>query len=174
MTKAPILSVIALSIIAFAAQPATQVHAFGAGSGTVVDVENEKQIRALYEDFETGWNTHNADQMADMWALDGDHLEPDGRSAQGREEVRMLFTKQHASFFKDTILDLSIDSVWFVSGNVALIDGTYSVAGIKDPAGTQLPTREGHLTSVLLFEKDRWWIAASRLAIPIKVPWRQD
>lgn len=86
----------------------------------------------------------------------------------------MLLTKQHESVFKSTILDLTIKSVWFVTGNVALVDGSYSLAGILDPEGNQLPAREGDLTSILIFEKDRWWIAASRLMIPAPLPWRPE
>lgn len=167
-------ALIALFAFTFAAFPLTKAHGFGAGGGITTDVENEKQIRLLYEEFETGWNLHDPDKVADMWALDGDHQEPDGRSAKGREEVRMLLTKQHERVFKDTVLDLSIKSVWFVSRNIALIDGTYSLAGIIDPEGKQLPARDGHLTSVLIFEKDRWWIAASRLMIPTSLPWRTE
>lgn len=160
--------VLALALIA-----PSNVLAF-ATAAPAEDIANEKLIRSLYEDFETGWNTHQPDRMADMWAIDGDHQEPDGHIAKGREEVRELFTKQHKSIFGQTTLDLTIDSVWFITRAVALIDGKYSISGIVGPDGTAIPQRRGHLTSILMLEKSRWSIAASRLMIPTQLPYKPE
>ena len=105
--------------------------------------------------------------------LDGDHREPDGTMYKGRDEVLALFRKQHGSFFKDTTLALDIDDVWFITANVALIDGTYTLSGAKLPDGTALPPRKGHLTAVFLKEQGRWWIEASRLMIPTALPYKK-
>ena len=89
-------------------------------------------------------------------------------------EVRALFAKQHEVVFAKTKLTLTVASVWFISEEVALVDGSYSITGIVDPKGTEIPERKGLLTSVLLKEKGKWWIAASRLMIPAPLPWRRD
>jgi uncharacterized protein (TIGR02246 family) len=138
------------------------------------DIANEKLIRSLYENFESAWNTHEGDRMADMWAIDGDHVEPDGHVAKGREEVRDLFTKQHTAIFGETTLDLTIDSVWFITRAVALIDGQYSISGIVGPEGKAIPQRRGRLTSILILEKNRWLIAASRLMVPTQLPYKPE
>ena len=49
------------------------------------DQKEEKKIRELYNVFEDAWNAHTIDKMAEQWALDGDHREPDGHLAKGRE-----------------------------------------------------------------------------------------
>ena len=140
--------------------------------GVRSDEKNEEAIRALYKSFMEAWNRHDPAALAMMWTLDGDHAEPDGHHADGRDAVLDLLTKQHGSVFKTTELMLTIEDVWFVTENVALVDGTYSITGIVAPDGTQLPPRKGNLTSVLLFENDKWWIAADRLMIPATLPWR--
>lgn len=145
--------------------------AFGVASPSA-DVEAEKVIRALYADFVKMWNEHDAEAMGAKWALDGDHVEPDGTVAKGRHEVKELLAKQHASVFAKTTLTLEISSVWFVSANVALIDGTYAVSGIQDLEGNPIPPRAGRLSSLLIQEKDDWWIAASRLMIPTSLPYK--
>ena len=137
------------------------------------DRQEEKKIRALYNEFEDAWNAHKVDAMAEMWTLDGDHQEPDGHVAKGKEDLRDLFRKQHESVFKTTVLDLSIESVWFITADVALIDGNYSVAGIVAPDGKELPARHGHLTAVLLKEGKTWHIAASRLMLPTTLPYKK-
>jgi len=138
------------------------------------DRREEKKIRELYNAFEDAWNAHKIDVMADMWGLDGDHQEPDGHIAKGREDVRALFRKQHDTVFKNTVLDLSIDSVWFITADVVLVDGKYSLVGIVGPDGKDLPGRQGHLTAILLKEGDKWQIAASRLMIPTSLPYKHE
>ncbi len=44
------------------------------------------------------------------------------------------------------------------------------VAGIVAPDGKELPPRKGRLSSILLQERGKWWIAASRLMIPAPLP----
>ena len=107
-----------------------------------------------------------------MYAIDGDLMEPDGATAKGRQEVERHYTDEHAMAFKNTELKLTVDSVWFVTGEVALVDGTYLVVGAVDPNGQPLPPRKGLLTSVLIKEDGTWHLAASRSMIPIPLPWR--
>jgi len=138
------------------------------------DQVNEAAIRKLYSEFTTAWNRHDPAAMAKLWTIDGDHLDPDGRMVKGRDELIGLFTKQHTTVFKSTVLDLDIDAVWFVTGSMALVDGSYALVGATDPKGNPLPVRKGHLTSVLLHEGGGWSIAASRLMIPAPLPWRDE
>ncbi|MBI5505285.1 MAG: SgcJ/EcaC family oxidoreductase [Deltaproteobacteria bacterium] len=155
---------------------AAGVQAAGAfGSGMPAsDVANEKLVRKLYETFVNEWNAHRVNDMADLWAIDGDHVDPDGRMVKGRDEVRALFTKQHEVVFAKTKLTLTVASVWFVSEDIALVDGTYAITGIVDPKGNEIAERKGLLTSILLKEKGNWLIEASRLMIPAPLPWRRD
>lgn len=136
------------------------------------DVMNEEAIRKLYDQFIAAWNKHDAKGMAAMWVEDGDEVEPDGHVAKGRAELTKMLGMQHESVMKKTKLTLTIDSVWFVSADVALVDGTYEVAGIVAPDGKELPPRKGRLSSILLNERGKWSIAASRLMIPAPLPWK--
>lgn len=136
------------------------------------DQVHEKSIRALYDRFEDAWNRHDTKALGAMWAIDGDHQEPDGRMVKGRAEVEALLAKQHATVFAKTEITLKIKDVWFMTADVALVDGFYSVNGIRDPKGNELPTRSGHLTAILMRERGEWAIAASRLMIPAGLPWK--
>ena len=136
------------------------------------DIVNEEAIRTLYEQFTAAWNKHDVPAMTSHWAEDGDHVEPDGQVAKGRDQVIELFKKQHASIFKSSHLALKIDTVWFITSDVALIDGTYELSGVVLPDGTAIPARKGRLSTNLLNEQGRWWIVASRLMIPMALPYK--
>lgn len=161
---------IAVPVFAQGAPPTARP---GAG-GLNVDLVNDDQIRELYTKFADAWNKHDVATMASLWTIDGDHQEPDGRHAKGRSEVLELFMQEHKTVFKDTHIDLKIETVWFVTGDVALIDGTYELTGATDPKGKAVPPRKGHLTAVLLKERGQWGVAASRLMIPLQLVWRDD
>lgn len=138
------------------------------------DVANEEVIRTLYAGFTDEWNKHDVRAMADRWLEDGDHIEPDGHVAKGRPEVYKLFKLEHDTVFKKTHLTLTVETVWFITQDLALVDGSYEVTGVVLPDGKEIPPRKGHLTSILLHEQKKWWIAASRLMIPVPLPYKKD
>jgi len=142
--------------------------------GIATDVKNEKLVRKLYEDLTDAWNRHDVATLSGMWAIDGDHLEPDGTRAKGRDAVTKLFRRQHDTVFKETSLDMNIEDVWFHGENMAIVDGNYVLNGAKLPDGTPLAARRGHFTAVLLHEDGRWQVAASRLMIPAPLPYKQS
>lgn len=154
---------------------ASAVHAVPLSNegGAATDLANEKIIRQLYQDFTASWNRHDTDALSGMWAIDGDHLEPDGTLAKGRKAVSQLLERQHSTAFKDTNLALRIEDVWFITAEVALVDGGYTISGVRTPDGAELPPRSGHLSAILLKEQDRWWIAASRLMVPAPLPYKK-
>jgi len=141
--------------------------------GIASDIADEKAIRALYTQFVKDWNQHDWQAIAAIWTIDGDHMEPDGSVAKGREAVGVFFKRGHEGAFKNTRLQLSIADVWFIGTDMALVDGGYAISGIVTPDGTPLPERRGHLTSVLIKEQGKWWIAASRLMIPTELPYKK-
>jgi uncharacterized protein (TIGR02246 family) len=134
----------------------------------------EKEIRARYAQFTEAWNRHDTGAMSAMWVAEGDHLEPDGRGVRGQSSVADLLKEQHATVFKKTSLALKIDTVWLVTDDVALADGTYELTGIVAPDGTAIPKRAGHLTSILVRKDGKWWIAGSRLMIPTALPYKKS
>lgn len=138
------------------------------------DIEQEAVIRKQFAAFTEAWNRHDANAMASFYALDADHVEPDLRMVRGRDQIEELFAAEHKTVFRDSKATLSIDSVWFVTENVALVDGAYEVVGVKGPDGKELPPGKGHLTGLLLRERDRWWVVASRSMQPRPPTWRAD
>lgn len=140
--------------------------------GAVTDVKNEKVVRETYQRFVEAWNRHDFEALANMYSIDGDHIEPDGDHADGRADVGLLLKRQHEGVFKKTHLMLNIADIWFITREVALVDGGYAISGIQTPDGKEIPERRGHLTAVLLFEDGKWWIVASRLMAPTELPYK--
>jgi uncharacterized protein (TIGR02246 family) len=141
--------------------------------GLKSDLANEAEIRKLYAQYTTSWNNHDPKAMASFWTIDGDYMEPDGRHAKGKTDVEKLFTVEQQSVFKNSTLALTIETVWFITQDVAMVDGKYDLSGVVDLEGKQLPTRSGHLTAVLMREDGTWKVAAGRAMIPVPLVYRE-
>jgi len=165
----PTGAVVLALVLALPGAAASQSNVGGAES----DVRNEKKVRELYERFTEAWNRHDPEALAALYAIDGDHTEPDGNHVDGRAAVALLFKRQHDTVFKHTRLLLQIADIWFMTSEVALVDGGYAISGIRTPDGEELPERRGRLTAVVLFENGQWLIAASRLMIPTELPYKR-
>ncbi len=170
--KTVLLVVTAVLCVATAAVAAETPKPRPGAGGPRSDLANDEAIRKLYAELTAAWNAHDTKRMASFWALDGDLVEPDGATAKGRSEVEKHYAEEHAMAFKNTTLALTVDSVWFITADVALVDGTYVVSGAVDPNNQPLPPRKGLLTSVLIREDGTWHVATSRSMIPIPLPWR--
>ncbi|MEW6269264.1 MAG: SgcJ/EcaC family oxidoreductase [Thermodesulfobacteriota bacterium] len=147
-----------------------EIQALG---GLKSDLEEEAAIRKLYAQYTEAWNRHDVPAMVSFWAIDGDYMEPDGRHARGRDEVEKLFTQEHRTAFKGSTLSLTIETVWFITENVAMVDGKYDLSGVVDLQGKHLPVRTGHLTAILLREDGTWKVAAGRAMIPVPLVYRE-
>lgn len=163
-----------LTVPVQAQPPPTKTPRVGAG-GPRTDLENDAKIRELFKEFAAAWNRHDFEAMKAMWTIDGDHQEPDGTIAKGREEVGKLFAKEHMTVFKNSHIRLKIHGVWFITADVALVDGSYDLVGVQDQHGKDVPPRRGSLTAILLHERGSGWrVAASRSMIPVPLIWRED
>ena len=147
-----------------------EVRAVG---GPKSDLENEAAIRKLYAQYTAAWNQHDPKTMVSFWTLDGDYMEPDGHLAKGKVDVEKLFTQEQQTVFKDSTLALTIETVWFITEDVAMVDGKYDLSGVRDLEGKQLPTRTGHLTAVLMREDGTWKVAAGRAMIPVALVYKE-
>jgi uncharacterized protein (TIGR02246 family) len=168
-----------LAIVVPAAAATTQDGVQGKGGevravgGPKSDLENEAAIRKLYAQYTAAWNQHDPKTMVSFWTLDGDYMEPDGHLAKGKADVEKLFTQEQQTVFKDSTLALTIETVWFITEDVAMVDGKYDLSGVRDLEGKQLPTRTGHLTAVLMREDGAWKVAAGRAMIPVALVYKE-
>jgi uncharacterized protein (TIGR02246 family) len=134
---------------------------------------HEAAIHATYKQFAQAWNQHDAAAMAALWTERGDHMEPDGRTVFGREEVQRLFAIEHGSVFKKSELHLAVEHVRMTSDDVAVVDGTYELFHATDTRGNAIGLRAGYFTSVVARDGDQWKVSANRLFLPQALIWRE-
>jgi uncharacterized protein (TIGR02246 family) len=100
--------------------------------------EDEAAIRKNAEDYVVAYNNHDAKTVAAMWSPDAVYLDPaTGDAAVGRQEIEKVFADTLADL-KDARLEVDVQSIDFVSPNVAVENGTVRVVQPnEEPVETQ-------------------------------------
>jgi uncharacterized protein (TIGR02246 family) len=94
-----------------------------ARDGRADQAEDEAAIRQNAKTYVAAYNNHDAEALAQMWSPDAVYMDPTtGQAAVGRAEIEKLFTETLANL-KDAKLDVNVESIDFVSPNVAIENG---------------------------------------------------
>jgi uncharacterized protein (TIGR02246 family) len=131
-------------------------------------MSDEDSIRRVAEDFAAAWG--DAKAIGELFAADGDALSLDGQMYSGRDQVEQRYADLFEGIYKDTTVTLTTTSVRLFQPDVAVVDGSFEIQGMKDADGNDLPTMTGMYVNVAVKEGDRWLIQSSRPMIPVKVP----
>jgi uncharacterized protein (TIGR02246 family) len=100
------------------------VLALGATSACADQAADEAAIRKNAETYVAAYNKHDAKALAAMWSPDAVYLDPStDETAVGREEIEKAFAETLVEF-KDAKLEVTVESVEFVSPNVAIETGS--------------------------------------------------
>jgi uncharacterized protein (TIGR02246 family) len=114
--------------------------------------EDEAAIRKNAEAYVTAYNNHDAKTLAAMWSPDAVYMDPStGESAVGREEIQQAFAGVLAEL-GDAKLEVEVNSVEFVSPNVAIERGIARVVSAKEE-----PVETSY-TAVNVKRDDKWLI----------------
>jgi uncharacterized protein (TIGR02246 family) len=124
----------------------------------------EERLRKMWHRFEVLYNNHDAPGIANLYAPDGDRINPQGQFDRGRAEVM----KQYEAIFENEA-DPGSDPlhstiiIRFLRKDVALLDGKWEA---------ELPSGKiaGYFTVTATKEDGRWWIAAGRDRGFVSVP----
>jgi uncharacterized protein (TIGR02246 family) len=89
--------------------------------------EDEAAIRRNAQAYVDAYNKHDAKAVAAMWSPDAVYIDPDtGVEAVGREQIEKEFSETFSQL-SDVKLEVSVDSIQFVSPNVAIENGTVRI-----------------------------------------------
>jgi uncharacterized protein (TIGR02246 family) len=112
---------------------------------------DEAAIRKQDQAYVTAYNNHDAKALAALWSPEAVYMDPlTGESAVGREEIEKMFLTSLADL-KDARLDLSVESIEFMSPNVAIETGAARMIGPNaEPEETQY--------SAVFVKRDGQWL----------------
>jgi len=125
-----------------------------------------RRIMQIGPAFSFHWANADAERLAGLWGPQGDVIHPDGTIERLREVIlanRMeLFGRRE---YRNSKHPLTLTRVRCINYDVAVADGRWSMTGVKDAAGKELPIFEGQATLVVKRAGDAWFIEAYRYTI---------
>ncbi len=152
-------------------QPTEQPVADAPAAEPAVPVMSDEDIiRKVGDDFVAAWNASDADSIAGFFAEDGDSLSPEGGYYKGREAIAGNYRTSFEGMYKGTTIMITTTSLRLLETDVAISDGAYEIAGLKDAEGQDMPNIKGLFTNVMTKMGDKWFITCSRPMVPIEMP----
>jgi uncharacterized protein (TIGR02246 family) len=126
---------------------------------------DETTIRANVEKYVESYNRRDSQTMADMWSPEAVYMDPrTGEGVMGRPAIKEQFDDALAGQ-EDAKLTVTIDSIEFISPNVAVEKGTAVVASTDHPA------EESTYTAVHIKRDGKWLVdRISETEVPLPAP----
>ena len=118
--------------------------------------EDEKAIRLVVDAFTKAYNSGDAKTIASLFVADGEIVNEEGESVQGREGIERTFVEIFKANPKSQI-KVSIQSLRFVSPTVAMEDG---VSTVSRKSGE--PAERNRYTVVHVKQDGVWRMASAR------------
>ncbi len=123
-----------------------------------------KIANKLAADFSEAWNSHEASSFADLWAEDADRIHICGDQVIGEEHGRtecVAFYEKIFSGQPNIAEKLEIESAHFLSAELILIDGKWSIQGFQ---GENSPN--GRIVWIIRNENGGWSVVSCRVLYP--------
>ena len=118
---------------------------------------DETAIRAGVEQMMKGWNAGNGAEFAKPFAEDADYVVINGMQIKGREAIAKGHLGIFETFYKNSNLSLSADSIRFLRPDVAIVHVSGS---LKVTQGEAQRTTGARITLVMTKTGNKWEIAA--------------
>ena len=123
--------------------------------------DDERAIRNLAQQYETGWNTHDMNLLGTMRADNIDFVVVTGEHRKGREASMGKLGEQHRTQFRDSVWTNEKVSVQFLRPDVALVHIEWGIKGDRNMDDTTRPPRNGIFTWVVVKEGAAWTLRAA-------------
>ena len=114
------------------------------------------------------WNAGDLMAYRKLLTEDADVVSATGRKSAGRDAVIALSAEQKRlpSYRDATITATEIDAIRLVKPDVALVDATYRMTGVRIPADSGAREVAGSILFVMLYQDGAWRIASIRALPP--------
>lgn len=165
MKKISFVSGVFLALIVYGCQPAE-----APAPAETPAMSDEDMLKVQSNAFVAAWAAADAESIAALFAPEGDSVDPGGAMHHGPEAIRARYQELFGTIYQGTSLSLTMTSTRFLEPNVAVVDGSYEVTGMKSADGAEMPSVKGFYTNVAVKQDGGWVIHCSRPMAPIPAP----
>ncbi len=130
--------------------------------------EEHNAIADLLEARRAAWNAGDLSGYRQLLTEDADVVSATGRRSSGRDAVIALsaLQKQQPSYKDATITATEIHAIRLIGSDVALVDATYRMTGVRIPEHSEPRPVDGPILFVVAKQDGVWRIASIRAGPP--------
>lgn len=118
---------------------------------------------------DTAWNNRDADSLASLFHTDADFQFYNGLMLRGQKLIRRFYSRSIFPSLPEGLRHLTKSTrIRLLTESVAIGDTKVDLIDEAEDDEEQRVQRRLMATTVLIKEKERWWISAVRLMVPTK------
>lgn len=126
----------------------------------------EQEIRAMHQHFVTSWGRADAKELAQFFDENGDLIIPPGNAFNGRAAIQAFYQSVFDRGYRGSHAGFEIRKIRLL-GQTAIVDGSWSIFGVRNAAGTAIRDEHGMYTAVLEKKGNQWYLVALREMVPV-------
>ncbi|OLC44808.1 MAG: hypothetical protein AUH43_17805 [Acidobacteria bacterium 13_1_40CM_65_14] len=129
--------------------------------------DDERAIRNMVDQAIGRLNRGDVTAFEDFWDEGADYVAVDGTLIRERAQIQAFFRKLAASS-SSSQQTASIDRVRFLTPELAIVDGSWTVTGARDSTGKELAPIQGRGVEIVQKKRGRWLFVATREMVVFK------
>ncbi len=119
-------------------------------------------INEAFTGFFDSWNKHDVDGMVAHWTRNASLINPMGRKAKGKDEIRALLNDEQTTIFRQSIAKIVSLDAKRVGDRLAWYDAEMTVDNALGPDGAAMPQMKMHIAGLMQRKGHKWLLYAAR------------
>jgi uncharacterized protein (TIGR02246 family) len=121
----------------------------------------ESEISQFVDLFVKKWNQHDPKELNELWAENGDLMNPAGEWEKGKANVLNILVREHRGVLREIKMKQEITNILVLSPTLAWVDAKVSlnIPGVPEGLDRQL---DHHIVYLLVKQNNQWRILAVR------------
>src|SRR5262245_10275058 len=131
-------------------------------------LEDERTIRMMVDQAISRFNQGDVTVIEDFWDENADYISVDGRVITGRAQIQAYFSEILRLSAGGIQQVASIERVRFLTPELAMVDGSWTISGAHDEAGIEFPPLNGRGVEIAQKRDGQWRFVATREMVIFK------
>jgi len=123
---------------------------------------DEQVLRKMVAEAVNRMNRGDVETFRDFWDVEADYVGVDGRLIKGRKAMEDALGPMIKAGAGKVTQNATIESVRFLTSDIAIVDGSWTIMGAVNAAGKQLGPIRGRGMEVAQKKGGRWRFVATR------------
>lgn len=126
-------------------------------SATTSSPTPDSEITQFVDLFVKKWNAHDPKDLNELWAENGDLMNPAGEWEKGKANVLKILLREHRGVLRESQMKQEITNILLIAPGMAWVDAKVSLTVPGVPAGL-----DHHIIYLLVKQDNQWRILAAR------------